>query len=188
MPDYFSAVGQAVCRALAKHQLDEHLAGPVMATDAMPRDLGPRYGDQENLEPRGAEMWNTNSNGNGNGDQNGEAVPSADELMAMIRMVLSRMPDSEAFLAQLTDLVATADPDAAGEVNEDTGLPDNNMGSLDRSRSGRRGSAHDRQLAQDRKARLMAHDRRIRDSASFNKRWGGLVGGVSVDMMRSSRR
>jgi hypothetical protein len=93
-------------------------------------------------------------------------------------LCVSRLPagEQESFMAQLTDLVGTADPEAAG----DEGLPQNYMQSLDRGRSGRRGAA-DRQMAQDRALRE-------RNSRSFDQRWGTLMSGVSVDMMRSNRR
>jgi hypothetical protein len=108
---------------------------------------------------------------NGNGDQ---GPPSADDLIQMIRLCISKLPagEQESFLAQLTDLVSTADPTAGDE-----GLPSNNLGALDRTR---RGSGHDRALAQDRALRM-------RNSASFERRWGSLMSGVSIDMMAGHR-
>jgi hypothetical protein len=65
--------------------------------------------------------------------------------------------------------VGTADPEAAGD-----GLPQNNMQSLDRSRSGRRGASDRRVTAQDRALRE-------RNSRSFDQRWGSLTGNVGIN-------
>jgi hypothetical protein len=169
MPEtnYFAKIGQAVCRGLARGELQTHISGP-MARDQnsmRPMARGPLYGDQENLDPRGATMQSM-FNGNGN-----QEPPSADDLIQMIRLCISKLPagEQESFLAQLTNLVSTADPTAGDE-----GLPSNNLGALDRSRSGRRVTAQDRAL-------------RERNSRSFDQRWGSLMGGVSIDMMPGHR-
>jgi hypothetical protein len=190
MPNFFEDLGKAAVRELANpgsvsrarmatvtsSVLNQHISGPL-ARDAMPRALatGPRYdqsfgSDQENMEPRG----NSEEDQYMLDQDPDNGTPDAAACLAFVKRCMAGLQDEQRdmFVERLANMLQSEDAPAS-----DQGLLNNNRQVLDR---GRRGAADRRPPAQD--AAL-----RVKNTRSFNERWGSLTGGVSVDMARARR-
>jgi hypothetical protein len=130
--------------------------------------------DQSSMPVRGGQSYSAV-------DQDpGSAEISGTDCLQFVRLCLAKLsgPDREDFLMGLTDLVSTEDPNAGGQDgtlelrhgngNGRNGVPKNNQGALDRTKSGRRPARDNRRPAQDSALRGL-------QTSNFNKRWGHLT-------------
>jgi hypothetical protein len=97
----------------------------------------------------------------GNGDQEGGSPIDADQCMTFLQALLAKLPpeEHEKLIAQMAQLIQSAHGMGAG----DQGLPQNNLGALDR---GRRFGGGGRRPAQD-----SAFAVRGTNTANFLKKW-----------------
>lgn len=156
MTDYFTALGRETAALLARHPAERRQMRSAADT-ALRQHLGMAF---DQMPPRGGSNYP-----DPNGDQNGEVIDAA-EAEARLQAIFDALDPNQrpAMIAALAQFVE----EHAGETDAmDGGMP---MNGIDRGmRSGRR-------AAQDRA--LLAQDIAIRsrNSQSFNKRWGSLLG------------
>ena len=158
--------------ALAALGLDAALLEDIAKETPMSRSRVARLArDQEDLPARSGLQGQPKPNLDQDDPTNGTAPPpDSDELLALIKLCMAKMPDQQDFLEKLAELVSTASSGAGAVGAGDQGAPNNNLGAIDRRRFG----ARDQRPAQDLTVRVLNHQ-------SFMKRFDYLQG---VDVWR----
>ena len=96
---------------------------------------------------------------NGGGPNTGAAPPTDEEIVSMLDLFLHGSNDPAGTIEAITNWVVSQGSGGVG----DAGLPRNNMGALDRTRSGKRSGGRDSRLSMDARAKnhsnfLKRHD------------------------------